>query len=323
MFYRSFNINERRRKIGKLLIPSIILFCFSPCFGFELIVLGDSRSDFGNKNFQRTEAIINDAIEYTEGNYDELVGIVMTGDYVNSGKNVDEWERWREVNERAFEYPIYPCIGNHDDEHTDCPWWSVSCEIDSYYNWNYYQTFGVERWWSVDIEGLHLVSLDSNLEEFEESSLEGDLLEMYQYDWFEDDLKKNEDKLTIVIWHDPAYGSYTWFKMGHGSNSLMRERYVSLCEKYKVDMVMYGHNHWYERVAVNGIVHLTTGGGGAPLLPKSLLPRDKVEGSEINIPAFHWCIVSVSDEAVKVDVIKYKTHKVLDSFEIVIGEEGG
>jgi hypothetical protein len=33
--------------------------------------------------------------------------------------------------------------------------------------------------------------------------------------------------------------------------------------------------------------------------------------------------VSVSDEAVKVDVIKHRTHRVLDSFEIVIGEEGG
>lgn len=323
MFNKSFNLNERRRKIGKLLIPSIILFCFSHCFGFELIVLGDSRSDFGNKNFQRTEAIINDAIEYTEGNYNELVGIVMTGDYVNSGKNVNEWERWREVNERAFEYPIFPCIGNHDDEHTDCPWWSVSCEMDAYYNWNYYQTFGVERWWSVDIEELHLVSLDSNLEEFDESSLEGDLLEMYQYDWFEDDLKKNEGKLTIVIWHEPAYGSYTWFENGHGSNSFMRERYVSLCEKYSVDMVMYGHNHWYERVTVNGIVHLTTGGGGAPLLPRSLLSGDKVEGSEINVAAFHWCVVSVNDETVKVDVIKHRTHRVLDSFEIVIGGEGG
>ena len=281
-----------------------------------MIAIGDSRSGGGNKDFKKTEKIINDAIEYTEANYDELVGIAMVGDYVNSGKYVDEWERWREVNERAFEYPIYPCLGNHDDEHTDCSWWSLSCEINSYLNWNYYQTFDVWRWWSTDIEGLHLVSLDSNLDEFDVSTSDGDLLENCQYKWFEDDLNKNGDKPVIVIWHEPAYASHTWFGKGHGSNSFIRERYVSLCEKYGVKMVICGHNHWYERVAVNGIVHITTGGGGATILPVSLLPWDKVEGSKVNIAAYHWCVLSINDDKIKVDVIKYKTHRVLDSFEI-------
>jgi hypothetical protein len=37
----------------------------SYCVGFELIVLGDSRSGSGNKNFKKTSAIIKDAIDYT------------------------------------------------------------------------------------------------------------------------------------------------------------------------------------------------------------------------------------------------------------------
>lgn len=304
-----------------ILISLIVLFYLPPCFGFELIVLGDSRSGYGNDDFQKTEEIIIDAIEYTEDNYDELVGIVMVGDYVNSGKNIEEWERWIEVNDRALEYPIYPCIGNHDDENNDCPWWDMLCEMDGYYDWNYYQTFDVVRWWSIDVEGLHLVSLDSNLERFDLSSLDGDLIEMFQYAWFEDDLKNNEDKRTIVIWHEPAYGSYTWFWQGHGSNRFMRERYVSLCEKYGVEMVICGHNHWYERVTINGIKHITTAGAGAPLLSISLLPWDKVEGSDVNITAYHWCILSVNDETIRVDVIEHEDHNVLDSFEIADEEE--
>lgn len=296
----------------------IILFYLCPCFGFELIVLGDSRSGFGNENFQKTREIINDAIEYTKNNYDKLIGIVMTGDYVGSGKSVDEWEKWRESNEKAFAYPIYPCIGNHDDENTDCPWWSVVCETDNYYDWNYYRTFNVLRWWSVDIDGLHLVALDSNLEQFDLSFLDGDLLEMLQYLWFVDDLKKNKDKPTIVIWHKPAYGSHTWFWRGHGSNEFMRNRYASICETYGVEMVICGHNHWYERVTINGIKHITTGGAGAPLSPISLLSSDKVEGSEVNITAYHWCVLSISDETIEVDAIEYETHNILDSFEIII-----
>jgi hypothetical protein len=30
-------------------------------------------------------------------------------------------------------------------------------------------------------------------------------------------------------------------------------------------MVLSGHNHYYARAVVNGVVHLTVGGGGAPL----------------------------------------------------------
>lgn len=286
-----------------LVLLLVLIFC-SPCFGFELMVLGDSRSGMGNEDYQKTEEIINDAVAYTESNYSELVGIVMTGDYVNRGRDEEEWEEWIEANEKAFAYPIYPCIGNHDDEDGD------------YAGWNYYHTFSALRWWSVDIGELHLVSLDATLNDFDVFFLYEYVLEMMQYFWCEDDLKAHQDKPTIVIWHSPAYGSYTWFLKGHGSDSFMRERYVPLCEQYGVEMVMCGHNHWYERATVNGIRHITTGGAGAPLLPVSPLPTDKVEGSQVNISAYHWCVVSVGEGMVRVDAIEHATHKVLDSFEI-------
>lgn len=299
-----------------ILAFSIILIHSYSCLGFELIVLGDSRSGSGNENFQRTSEIINDAIEYTEKNYDELIGIIMTGDYVNKRKNVDEWEKWREASEKVFKYPVYPCIGNHDVEPADCPRLFPLCEKKLYYDWNYYQTFKVERWWSIDIENIHLVSLDSNLVGLDLSSLKGDILEVLQYVWFVYDLTKNVDRPTIVIWHEPAYGSHTWFGKGHGSNRFIRERYVPICEKYGVKMVICGHNHWYERVTVNGIKHITTGGAGAPLMSTSLLQRDKVEGSEVNITAYHWCVLSIHDQVMELDVIEHQTHRLLDSFEI-------
>ena len=90
-----------------ILAFSIILIHSYSCLGFELIVLGDSRSGSGNESFQRTSEIINDAIEYTEKNYDELIGIIMTGDYVGRRKNVDEWEKWREAAEKVFKYPVF------------------------------------------------------------------------------------------------------------------------------------------------------------------------------------------------------------------------
>jgi hypothetical protein len=38
-----------------------------------------------------------------------------------------------------------------------------------------------------------------------------------------------------------------------------------LFEKYKVNLVLNGHSHFYQRNEVNGITHLTLAGGGAPL----------------------------------------------------------
>lgn len=292
---------------------------FSPCYGFELIILGDSRSGAGNENFQKTRRIINDAIEYTENNYKNLAGIVMTGDYVSSGSSEDEWNAWIDANERTFDYPIYPCIGNHDDERTECEWWDLECENAVYLESNYYRAFNVERWWSTDIEGIHLIALDSNIEGFDPQTQQGDFIEDVQYAWFQDDLEQNQDKPLVVMWHEPAYASYTWFGKGHGSNIFMRNRYVSLCEQYGVQVILCGHNHWYERVTVNGIIHLTTGGGGAPLLPVSPFPAlDRVEGSDANKGGYHFCVASIEDGLMKVDVIRSTTHWLMDSFEIVL-----
>jgi hypothetical protein len=296
-----------------------LVFCSAPAIhGFELIIIGDSRSGAGNEYFQRTREVMNDAIAYTERNYQNLSGIVMTGDYVKSGTNDEQWVAWIDANTSAFDYPIYPCPGNHDDENAACEWSDIPCEQEAYYTWNYYNTFNVERWWSTDIERLHLISLDSNLEGFDDETHEGDLLEELQYDWFKNDLETNGSRPTLVFWHDPAYASYSWFGKGHGSNGFMRNRYVSLCEQYNVKMIAYGHNHWYERFTVNGIKHVTTGGGGAPLLPVPFV-WDRAEGSEVNKVGYHWCVISVRGDLMTVKVIQHRTHRILDSFEVDLG----
>lgn len=300
----------------KLLLPLVLcMLVASTSYGFELIIIGDCRAGAGNEFYQRARLVINDAIEYTERHYNHLVGIVMTGDYVKRGKDPEEWRAWTEAYERAFAYPLYPCVGNHDDEDAACEWWDLACEQEAYYTWNYYNTFKVERWWSEDIEGLHVISIDSNLEGFDEGTHEGDALETLQYEWFKEDLESNQDKPTLVIWHDPAYASHSWFGEGHGSNRFMRNRYVSLCEQYNVKIIAYGHNHWYERFTVNGIKHITTGGGGAPLLPVPWV-WDRAEGSEVLRVGYHWCVLSVAQGLIKVKVIQHRTHRILDAFEI-------
>jgi hypothetical protein len=99
----------------------------------------------------------------------------------------------------------------------------------------------------------------------------------------------------------------------------MRSRYVSLCERYGVKLIAYAHNHWYERITANGIQHVTTGGGGAPLLPAPFV-WDRAEGSEVNKVGYHWCVLSVEDGLLKVTVVHHWTHRILDHFEIPLDE---
>ena len=109
-----------------------------------------------------------------------------------------------------------------------------------------------------------------------------------------------------------------------------RHCYVPVLEQYGCDLVLCGHNHWYERTVPvlddeensSGIVHITTGGGGAPLLPVSFLPFDKVRSvdgnvlSEVNVSRYHFCIITAEEDVLRIQAVQFYTHKILDDFEV-------
>src|SRR5262249_20766175 len=50
----------------------------------------------------------------------------------------------------------------------------------------------------------------------------------------------------------------------HGGNPLARARYVPILLRHRVDLVLAGHDHLYQRGEVAGLRYAVTGGGGAP-----------------------------------------------------------
>jgi 3',5'-cyclic AMP phosphodiesterase CpdA len=310
-----------KKKLFCLLGFFSLLFYSSYSWSIELILVGDCRQSSGNENYVLAEKIINDAIQYVQDTAQppsELQGIILTGDYVLHGKDPAGWETFRTAYSAAFEYPLYPCLGNHDTQVFN----------PAYTCWNYYDTFHKPRWYSADIGNVHLVSLDSDLS-WNPFSTEL-LLDIIQHNWFTKDLRSNAGKFNIVIWHEPAYSSHPAEENGHGSNLFMRQRYVPVCEAFGVDLVLCGHNHWYERTlpiknckaADEGITYITSGGGGATLYPAAVELQDKLKDKDGNILSaantgeHHFCVISVSDNAITIKAIKYQTHEILDSFEI-------
>ena len=70
------------------------------------------------------------------------------------------------------------------------------------------------------------------------------------------------EPVRIVAFHQPARTSGI-----HPPGEEQRRRWEPLFRRRGVALVLQGHNHLYERLVVDGVTYVTTGGGGARLYP--------------------------------------------------------
>ena len=104
---------------------------------------------------------------------------------------------------------------------------------------------GTKAYYSYDYANIHFISLDSyGREDMDKRLFSKDSQQMI---WLEKDLKANKQKWTIVYWHHPPYTMGSHNSDTESELRLLREGVVPLLEKYKVDMVLNGHSHNYER----------------------------------------------------------------------------
>ncbi|MCE3260026.1 MAG: metallophosphoesterase [Bacteroidetes bacterium] len=104
---------------------------------------------------------------------------------------------------------------------------------------------GTKAYYSYDYGNIHFISLDSygtdlaNKKMYDTTSA--------QAQWLKQDLAANKRLWTIVYWHHPP------FSMGsHNSDTELdlvqiRSEFVRILERYKVDLILCGHSHDYER----------------------------------------------------------------------------
>jgi hypothetical protein len=135
-------------------------------------------------------------------------------------------------------FAMFPAIGNHD-----------SSEV-------FQQVYDLPRsgdrnWYSFDHGDVHFVALDTNQMSDEQAA------------WLDSDLTANTLEWVVVYGHHPPYSSGD-----HGSSLEFRSLFGPILEAHRVDLVLSGHDHDYERVSPQGGVHyLVTGGGGRGTRP--------------------------------------------------------
>ena len=96
----------------------------------------------------------------------------------------------------------------------------------------------------IDYQGVRFISLNSNTE------LEA------QIPWLQN-LEQNSNKWTVVTFHHPMYSPAS-----DRDNIELREAWKPLFDKYRVDLILSGHDHTYSRtglVDVSNLKNVPTG----------------------------------------------------------------
>ena len=101
------------------------------------------------------------------------------------------------------------------------------------------------RWWARHFDGLLLLGLDSELVDVPD-----------QKTWLEATLAAAEEPWRVVMVHESPYSA------GYqGSNRDVREQFVPLFERYRVQLVLSGHDHDYQRSEpIDGVTYVVSGG---------------------------------------------------------------
>jgi hypothetical protein len=136
----------------------------------------------------------------------------------------------------------------------------------------YFAYFGERAgrgYYSLELGGWHIVSLDSDLAPAEHAA---------QIEWLRADLASHPARCTLAFWHHPLYSSG-----GHGSIPKMREAW-RLLQEAGAELVLSGHDHDYERFApqdadgrldrARGMRQFVVGTGGAYPTPFLLTVRN-------------------------------------------------
>jgi hypothetical protein len=126
-----------------------------------------------------------------------------------------------------------------------------------------------------------------------------------QLSWLEDDLATSRKPWKFIVLHEPG-----WSAGGGHSNELPVQDYIQpLCVEHGVQIVFGGHNHYYARAVVDGVQHVTAGGGGAPLHTPNPTYPFVVETEK----AHHFCKIEIDGGTLTCTAVG-KAGQVLDSF---------
>ncbi len=205
---------------------------------FSFIAYGDSRTAYWIH-----QMVVSQFMEFTP----RLV--------LNAGDLVEQGEYWEwdvqyfgPAADALSKVPFIDCVGGHDAD---------TSSIAPYFTFNLFQELmafpGNELYFSFDYGPIHVTVLNSEV-----AWQYGPETEQTQ--WLVQDLAHTDQRFRIVMFHMPPYTSGS----GNPNNMLIRQHWCPIFQDNHVQMVINGHQHYYQRCEPgDGVVYVITGGGGA------------------------------------------------------------
>jgi hypothetical protein len=180
--------------------------------------------------------------------------VLALGDGQYPDGALEDFQRYYGTTWGRFKDRTRPTPGNHEYETQDAA--------------GYFDYFGAAArpngtsYYSFDLGGWHLVSLDANVDHGGGSPQER---------WLRDDLAATSKRCVLAYWHQPRFSS----GVEHGNDESVGPFWSDLYQA-KADIVLNGHEHQYERFAPQnpdaaadpqGIREFVVGTGGRSLYP--------------------------------------------------------
>lgn len=223
---------------------------------FRFAIYGDTRSH------ARAHAAVVDAVRREGAEF-----AVHTGDLVEDGRDESDWQTFFDIEAPLLRStPFVPVIGNHEIAR------QYSNGIDNYRRYVHVAPGGP----SAELDSV-----------FRYGNARFVLANSYDdwsgpaRDWLDRELSRArregpDDWLFVVMhWGPRSSGP-------HGDNELVARAGVDgLLRRHRVDLLISGHDHAYERGDDRGLRYLVSGGGGAPLYARDAVrPMTKVYARE-------------------------------------------
>lgn len=181
----------------------------------------------------------------------------MLGDTVETGNSATQWNfALSDLEALVPHVPLRPLLGNHDalfggQYLYKKAFWPKGFSSDS----------GSPYYWSIDAGSATIVAVDL--------PWGTEMLNAHQKSWLEKTLAAADPRKPLIVlshsyfyasgYDDPNFGS-PWYDHYQNIPAL-----VPLFEKYGVDLVISGHNHYQELLSHNGVAYAIVGSmGGVP-----------------------------------------------------------
>ncbi|MCF6170762.1 MAG: metallophosphoesterase [Bacteroidales bacterium] len=251
---------------------------------------GDTRTYPANHDMVAAQ-ILQDMSQHPE----TQTFIISTGDFVANGDREKDWTdqffdpQYTSLQKMLSELPYMAAVGNHEGQ---------GLLFRKYFP---YPRFVSDRYYfSFDYGPAHFMVID----QFTSYAVGSD-----QYNWLVNDLEATNKDWKFILLHEPG-----WTAGGvHPNNPEVQEIIQPLCETYGVQIVLTGHNHYYARAVVDGVMHITTGGGGAPLYTPNPFEEKIVTVNKSN----HYCKIEIDTDTLSFSAIT-KDGDLIEGFQLFL-----